>query len=73
MRVNRVHEGVHHRGCISLWTLFCWFHTGGQHMITVNGVKRTLEQPLSVTEYLEKNQYVPVQFYIELNDQILAR
>ena len=24
-------------------------------MITVNGVKRTLEQPLSVTEYLEKN------------------
>ena len=30
-------------------------------MITVNGVKRTLEQPLSVTEYLEKNQYVPGQ------------
>lgn len=22
MRVNRVHEGVHHRGCILLWTLF---------------------------------------------------
>ena len=22
LRVNRVHEGVHHRGCISLWTLF---------------------------------------------------
>ena len=42
-------------------------------MITVNGVKRTLEQPLSVTEYLEKNQYVPVQVAIELNDQILAR
>ena len=42
-------------------------------MITVNGVKRTLEQPLSVTEYLEKNQYIPVQVAIELNDQILAR
>ena len=42
-------------------------------MITVNGVKRTWEQPLSVTEYLEKNQYVPVQVAIELNDQILAR
>ena len=22
MRVNRVPEGVHHRGCILLWTLF---------------------------------------------------
>lgn len=42
-------------------------------MITVNGVEKTLEKPLSVTEYLETNKYVPVQVAIELNDKILAR
>ena len=41
-------------------------------MITVNGVKNS-GAALSVTEYLEKNQYIPVQVAIELNDQILAR
>ena len=40
-------------------------------MITVNGVEKTLEKPLSVTEYLETNKYVPVQVAIELNDKIL--
>ena len=38
-------------------------------MITVNGVEKTLEKPLSVTEYLETNKYVPVQVAIELNDK----
>ena len=42
-------------------------------MITVNGVEKILEKPLSVTEYLETNKYVPVQVAIELNDKILAR
>ena len=28
MRVNRVHEGVHHRGCILLWTLFYVIEAG---------------------------------------------
>ena len=35
-------------------------------MITVNGVEKTLEKPLSVIEYLETNKYVPVQVAIEL-------
>ena len=42
-------------------------------MITVNGVKRTLEQPLSVTEYLEACNYVPVQVVVELNEEIIKR
>ena len=35
--------------------------------------KKNSGAALSVTEYLEKNQYIPVQVAIELNDQILAR
>ena len=42
-------------------------------MITVNGVEKTLEKPLSVTEYLEENSYVPSQIAVELNERILSK
>ena len=38
-------------------------------MITVNGETRTLENPVTVTEYLEACNYVPVQVVVELNEE----
>ena len=42
-------------------------------MITVNGENRTLEKPVTVTEYLEACNYVPVQVVVELNEEIIKR
>ena len=42
-------------------------------MITVNGESRTLEKPVTVTEYLEACNYVPVQVVVELNEEIIKR
>ncbi len=42
-------------------------------MITVNGESRTLEKPVTVTEYLEACKYVPVQVVVELNEEIIKR
>ena len=42
-------------------------------MITVNGESRTLEKPVTVTEYLEACNYVPVQVVVELNEEILPK
>ena len=42
-------------------------------MITVNGESRTLEAPVTVTEYLEACNYVPVQVVVELNEEIIKR
>lgn len=42
-------------------------------MITVNGETRTLENPVTVTEYLEACNYVPVQVVVELNEEIIKR
>ena len=42
-------------------------------MITVNGERRTLEKPVTVTEYLEACNYVPVQVVVELNEEIINR
>ena len=42
-------------------------------MITVNGERRTLEKPVTVTEYLEACNYVPVQVVVELNEEIIKR
>lgn len=42
-------------------------------MITVNGEKRTLENPVTVTEYLKDCNYVPVQVVVELNEEIIKR
>ena len=42
-------------------------------MITVNGEKRTLENPVTVTEYLKACNYVPVQVVVELNEEIIKR
>ena len=42
-------------------------------MITVNGEKRTLENPVTVTEYLKACNYVPVQVVVELNEVIIKR
>ena len=62
-------------GVIRRYRYYCCIanNTGGVQMITVNGVQKTLETPLSVTGYLEMNKYVPAQVAIELNDKILAR
>ena len=42
-------------------------------MITVNGENRTLENPVSVTEYLKACNYIPVQVVVELNEEIIKR
>ena len=42
-------------------------------MITVNGENRTLENPVTVTEYLKACNYVPVQAVVELNEEIIKR
>ena len=42
-------------------------------MITVNGENRTLEKPVSVTEYLKVCNYIPVQVVVELNEEIIKR
>ena len=42
-------------------------------MITVNGEKRTLENPVTVTECLKACNYVPVQVVVELNEEIIKR
>ena len=42
-------------------------------MITVNGENRTLEHPVSVTEYLKAWNYIPVQVVVELNEEIIKR
>ena len=42
-------------------------------MITVNGENRTLENPVSVTEYLKACNYIPVQVGVELNEEIIKR
>ena len=42
-------------------------------MITVNGESRTLEKSVTVTEYLEACNYVPVQVVVELNEEIIKR
>ncbi|BFK65664.1 sulfur carrier protein ThiS [Dorea formicigenerans] len=42
-------------------------------MITVNGENRTLENPVSVTEYLKVCNYIPVQVVVELNEEIIKR
>ncbi len=42
-------------------------------MITVNGENRTLENPVTVAEYLKACNYVPVQVVVELNEEIIKR
>ena len=42
-------------------------------MITVNGENRTLEHPVSVTEYLKACNHIPVQVVVELNEEIIKR
>ena len=42
-------------------------------MITVNGKKKDLEKPMTVTEYLNENSYVPATVAIELNEEILPK
>ena len=42
-------------------------------MITVNGENRTLENPVSVTEYLKACNDIPVQVVVELNEEIIKR
>ena len=42
-------------------------------MITVNGESRTLENSVTVTEYLKACNYVPVQVVVELNEEIIKR
>lgn len=42
-------------------------------MITVNGKTISLNHPLTVAEYLEKNQYQINRIAVELNYEILSK
>ena len=42
-------------------------------MIIVNGKKKDLVKPMTVTEYLNENSYVPATVEIELNEEILPK
>ena len=42
-------------------------------MITVNGENRTLENPVSVTEYLKACNCIPVQVVVELTEESIKR
>ena len=42
-------------------------------MITINGQKTELLSPVSVTDYLEQNQYRPNRIAVELNGEILPK
>lgn len=42
-------------------------------MITVNGQIISVELPMTVAQYLEKNQYVLTRVAVELNQQIVSK
>ena len=79
MRVNRVHEGVHHRGCILLWTLFYVVEAGpsfpGKEKVCLLLLmeKQKNCRTLTIGQYLEENSYVPSQIAVELNERILSK
>lgn len=62
---------MHHRGCISLWTLFLFSERRAYDHSKRR--ERTLENPVTVTEYLKACNYVPVQVVVELNEEIIKR
>ena len=62
------------KGCTTAGVFLCglfFYSRKGELMITVNGEKRTLENPVTVTEYLKACNYVPVQVVVELNEEII--
>ena len=64
------------KGCTPAGVFLCglfFYSWKGELMITVNGEKRTLENPVTVTEYLKACNYVPVQVVVELNEEIIKR
>ena len=64
------------KGCTTAGVFLCglfFYSWKGELMITVNGEKRTLENPVTVTEYLKACNYVPVQVVVELNEEIIKR
>ena len=64
------------KGCTNAGVFFCglFFYSRKVYLIiTVNGEKRTLENPVTVTEYLKACNYVPVQVVVELNEEIIKR
>ena len=64
------------KGCTTAGVFLCglfFYSRKGELMITVNGEKRTLENPVTVTEYLKACNYVPVQVVVELNEEIIKR
>ena len=78
MRVNRVHEGVHHRGCILLWTLFYVVEAGPsfpgkEKVCLLLLMEKQLQNTLTIGQYLEENSYVPSQIAVELNERILSK
>ena len=78
MRVNRVHEGVHHRGCILLWTLFYVVEAGPsfpgkEKVCLLLLMEKELQNTLTIGQYLEENSYVPSQIAVELNERILSK
>jgi len=74
--VNRVHEGVHHRGCILLWTLFYVVEAGpsfpGKEKVCLLLLMEK-QKNCRIGQYLEENSYVPSQIAVELNERILSK
>ena len=78
--MNRVHEGVHHRGCILLWTLFYVVEAGPSFpgkekvcLLLLMEKQKELQNTLTIGQYLEENSYVPSQIAVELNERILSK
>ena len=75
--MNRVHEGVHHRGCILLWTLFYVVEAGpsfpGKEKVCLLLLMEKQKNCRILLQYLEENSYVPSQIAVELNERILSK
>ena len=65
---QKVHEGVHHRGCRSLVNFFL-FQEGG--FMKVNGVQVELKERIGLEKFLESNGYALGKVAVELNGKIV--
>ena len=74
----KVHEGVHHRGCISLWTFFCdiansLFDQKGDGRMRVNGKEYEKKTHITVAELLLDLGYRAELVAVEQNGEIVPR
>ena len=79
--MNRVHEGVHHRGCILFVDSFFDVVEAGPSfpgkekvcLLLLMEKAKELQNTLTIGQYLEENSYVPSQIAVELNERILSK